>query len=127
MGLRAEPPSHARPSPEEPGSPKSWPPRSARVSSQHCACRADAPWCSHCKEMAAAWEELGERYKDHEDIVIAEMDATANELENLTIRGYPTLHYFPAGPGRKVGHKACVGHLGRGLGLGITPYPPSVS
>ncbi|XP_027324703.3 protein disulfide-isomerase A2 [Anas platyrhynchos] len=61
-----------------------------------------APWCSHCKEMAAAWEELGERYKDHEDIVIAEMDATANELENLTIRGYPTLHYFPAGPGRKM-------------------------
>uniref|UniRef100_A0A8B9TXR6 protein disulfide-isomerase n=1 Tax=Anas platyrhynchos TaxID=8839 RepID=A0A8B9TXR6_ANAPL len=73
-----------------------------------------APWCSHCKEMAAAWEELGERYKDHEDIVIAEMDATANELENLTIRGYPTLHYFPAGPGRKVGYKACVGHLGKG-------------
>ncbi|XP_062444127.1 protein disulfide-isomerase A2 isoform X2 [Rhea pennata] len=61
-----------------------------------------APWCSHCKEMAAAWEELGERYKDHEDIVIAEMDATANELENITIRGYPTLHYFPAGPGRKM-------------------------
>uniref|UniRef100_A0A8B9DLU8 protein disulfide-isomerase n=1 Tax=Anser cygnoides TaxID=8845 RepID=A0A8B9DLU8_ANSCY len=61
-----------------------------------------APWCAHCKEMAAAWEELGERYKDHEDIVIAEIDATANELENITISGYPTLHYFPAGPGRKM-------------------------
>ncbi|XP_065589092.1 protein disulfide-isomerase A2 [Cyrtonyx montezumae] len=61
-----------------------------------------APWCTHCQEMAAAWEELGERYKDHEDIVIAEMDATANELENITINGYPTLHYFPAGPGRKM-------------------------
>ncbi|OXB53966.1 hypothetical protein ASZ78_006724 [Callipepla squamata] len=61
-----------------------------------------APWCTHCQEMAAAWEELGERYKDHEDIVIAEMDATANELENITISGYPTLHYFPAGPGRKM-------------------------
>lgn len=52
--------------------------------------------------MAAAWEELAERYKDHEDIVIAEMDSTANELENITIHGYPTLHYFPAGPGRKM-------------------------
>ncbi|NWH63101.1 PDIA2 isomerase, partial [Geococcyx californianus] len=61
-----------------------------------------APWCSHCQEMAAAWEELGERYKDHEDIVIAELDATANELENITVHGFPTLHYFPAGPGRKM-------------------------
>ncbi|NXI45002.1 PDIA2 isomerase, partial [Galbula dea] len=61
-----------------------------------------APWCSHCQAMAAAWEELGERYKDHEDIVIAEMDSTANELENITIHGFPTLHYFPAGPGRKM-------------------------
>ncbi|XP_051637020.1 protein disulfide-isomerase A2 [Manacus candei] len=61
-----------------------------------------APWCSHCQAMAPAWEELGERYKDHEDIVIAEMDATANELDNITIHGFPTLHYFPAGPGRKM-------------------------
>ncbi|NWU65641.1 PDIA2 isomerase, partial [Pterocles burchelli] len=61
-----------------------------------------APWCSHCQAMAGDWEELGERYKDHEDIVIAEMDATANELENITIMGFPTLHYFPAGPGRKM-------------------------
>lgn len=57
--------------------------------------------------MAAAWEELAERYKDREDIVIAEMDSTANELENITIHGYPTLHYFPAGPGRKVGVGTC--------------------
>ncbi|XP_071617406.1 protein disulfide-isomerase A2 isoform X2 [Heliangelus exortis] len=61
-----------------------------------------APWCSHCQAMAAAWEELGERYRDHGDIIIAEMDSTANELENITISGFPTLHYFPAGPGRKV-------------------------
>ncbi|NXN26991.1 PDIA2 isomerase, partial [Nycticryphes semicollaris] len=61
-----------------------------------------APWCSHCQAMAAAWEELGERYKDHEDIVIAELDATANELENITIQGFPTLHYFPAGPDKKM-------------------------
>ncbi|NXI32544.1 PDIA2 isomerase, partial [Sterrhoptilus dennistouni] len=61
-----------------------------------------APWCAHCQAMAAAWEELAERYKDREDIVIAEMDSTANELENITIHGYPTLHYFPAGPGRKM-------------------------
>uniref|UniRef100_A0A8C0MWE6 protein disulfide-isomerase n=1 Tax=Canis lupus familiaris TaxID=9615 RepID=A0A8C0MWE6_CANLF len=62
----------------------------------------DAPWCTHCKAMAAAWEALAEKYKDHEDIVIAELDATANELEAFPVHGFPTLKYFPAGPGRKV-------------------------
>lgn len=62
----------------------------------------DAPWCTHCKEMAPAWEALAEKYRDREDIVIAEMDATANELEDFSVHGYPTLKFFPAGPDRKV-------------------------
>ncbi|XP_051023951.1 protein disulfide-isomerase A2 [Acomys russatus] len=61
-----------------------------------------APWCTHCKEMAPAWEALAEKYRDREDIVIAEFDATANELEAFSVHGYPTLKFFPAGPDRKV-------------------------
>jgi len=54
-----------------------------------------APWCGHCKTLAPVWERLGADVSVIEDLVIAKFDATANEVDGLSIKGYPTLKFYP--------------------------------
>jgi len=57
-----------------------------------------APWCGHCKTLAPIWEELGTHYALNGDVIIAKIDATANDVEaKYGVRGFPTLKFFPKG------------------------------
>lgn len=57
----------------------------------------DAPWCGHCKNLAPIWEELAEKYSENDDVIIAKMDSTQNEVEEVSIKGFPTLRMFTGG------------------------------
>ncbi len=48
-----------------------------------------APWCGHCKSMAADWEALAAEVLPVQGLIVAEFDATKNEAEGILIQSFP--------------------------------------
>ncbi len=49
--------------------------------------------------MAPTYRKLAKRFRPVDSVVVAKMDGTANEHENITVEGFPSIFLFPAGKG----------------------------
>jgi len=61
-----------------------------------------APWCGHCKSLEPKYAKLGKKFETVDSVVIAKMDATANDYPpEYEVSGYPTIYFKPAGENAK--------------------------
>jgi protein disulfide-isomerase A6 len=60
-----------------------------------------APWCGHCKSLAPTWETLADDFANEPNVLIAKVDAEADNAKNTAksqgVTSYPTIKFFPAG------------------------------
>ena len=57
-----------------------------------------ADWCGHCRALAPSWEEVKKVAADNRRLVIEVTDKDP-ELAKHSIKGFPTIRYYPEGLG----------------------------
>lgn len=56
----------------------------------------DAPWSSESRALFPLWEELAEHFSEKDDVVVAKIDITANDVNLHLGEKYPSIKLFPA-------------------------------
>ena len=61
-----------------------------------------APWCGHCKKFEPDYKKLAKMHKSEKNLVIAKMDAAANDSpDEYPVEGFPTIYFAPANDKKK--------------------------
>ncbi|CAO2039204.1 unnamed protein product [Urochloa humidicola] len=56
------------------------------------------PWCFYCQKLALVLKEVALSLQNDEDVIIAKMDASSNDIPpDFKIEGYPTLYFYSSG------------------------------
>lgn len=53
-----------------------------------------APTCAKCRKINKSLKRLASKTKNIEDLVIAKIDMSANEIDGLTIKAHPTIKFY---------------------------------
>lgn len=56
----------------------------------------DAAWSRESRSLFPLWEELAQHFSEDEDIVVAKIDVTANDISVHLGEKYPSIKFFPA-------------------------------
>ena len=48
-----------------------------------------ASWCAHCKKLVPVYDDLGKHFKDNDDVIIAKIDAAANDVPDHRFKVEP--------------------------------------
>ena len=53
-------------------------------------------WCGHCKRIEPIYQQLAEKMRDNDDVIIGEIDCDENKDFCISkgVRGYPTILLF---------------------------------
>ncbi|XP_041960267.1 protein disulfide-isomerase [Alosa sapidissima] len=63
-----------------------------------------APWSEESRALFPLWEELAQRYRNHDNVVIARIDVTANDVNIRLQEKPPSIKIFPAVYAERVIH-----------------------
>lgn len=55
-----------------------------------------ARWCHHCQFFERTFNELADKISYNENILLVKIDASENEVDEIEIKTYPTIKFFPA-------------------------------
>uniref|UniRef100_A0A7S2ID30 Thioredoxin domain-containing protein n=1 Tax=Haptolina brevifila TaxID=156173 RepID=A0A7S2ID30_9EUKA len=69
--------------------------RVAHDPTKHVLVQFYSPGCGHCEKLKPVYQSVAAKLADLEDIIVAQMDATANDVLGFEPEGFPTIVLYP--------------------------------